>query len=106
MTGTFDVARTLGAVVNLNGPGRYLHWSIFTVSEANLVLIAVMMVIFGAALTIPFPGHAHRGRPPQGHTDSGDSTPGIDTVGRADIDRDADADADAEADPDASMWTF
>ena len=41
---------------NLNGPGRYLHWSIFTVSEANLALIAVMVVIFGAALLIPFPG--------------------------------------------------
>src|SRR3984957_9281813 len=43
--------------VNLNGPGRYLHWSIFIVSEANLVLIAVMVVIFGAALLITFPGH-------------------------------------------------
>ena len=32
----------IAAPVNLNGPGRYLHWSIFTVSEANLVLIAVM----------------------------------------------------------------
>ena len=47
----------LAAVINLNGPGRYLHWSIFTVSEANLVLIAVMVVIFGAAMLIPFPGH-------------------------------------------------
>ena len=46
--------------VSLNGPGRYLHWSIFTVSEANLVLIVVMVVIFGAALIIPFPGHAKR----------------------------------------------
>src|SRR5665213_2102596 len=47
----------LASAVNLNGPGRYLHWSIFIVSEANLVLIAVMVVIFGAALLIPFPGH-------------------------------------------------
>jgi len=46
---------TLGAVVDLNGPGRYLHWSIFTVSVANLVLIAVMVVIFGVALLAPFP---------------------------------------------------
>ena len=45
----------VAAVANLNGPGRYLHWSIFTVSEANLVLIAVMVVIFGAALLIRFP---------------------------------------------------
>jgi Cytochrome b(N-terminal)/b6/petB len=40
--------------INLNQPGAYLHWSIFTVSVANLVLIAVMVVIFGAALLIPF----------------------------------------------------
>src|SRR5271157_5097351 len=46
----------LGAAINLNTPGRYLHWSIFTVSEANLVLIAVMVVIFGLALLLPFPG--------------------------------------------------
>jgi len=34
----------------MNQPGSFLHWSIFTVSVANLVLIAVMVVIFGAAL--------------------------------------------------------
>jgi hypothetical protein len=50
---------SLVSVIDLNGPGRYLHWSIFIVSEANLVLIAVMAVIFGAALMLPFPG---RGR--------------------------------------------
>ena len=50
-------ASSLAALGDLNSPGRYLHWSIFTVSEANLVLIAVMVVIFGAALVIPFPGH-------------------------------------------------
>ena len=42
-------------VINLDQPGTYLHWSIFTVSVANLVLIAVMVVIFGAALVLPFP---------------------------------------------------
>jgi cell wall-associated NlpC family hydrolase len=47
----------LATAVNLNGPGRYLHWSIFIVSEANLILIVVMVVIFGAALLLPFPGH-------------------------------------------------
>jgi hypothetical protein len=50
-------APLLASVVNLDGPGRFLHWSIFTVSEANLVLIAVMVVIFGAAMLIPFPDH-------------------------------------------------
>ena len=41
--------------INMNQPGSFLHWSIFTVSVANLVLIAVMVVIFGAALLLPFP---------------------------------------------------
>ncbi len=46
---------------SIDPPGRYLHWSIFTVSVANLILIAVMVVIFGLALLVPFPGH-HRGK--------------------------------------------
>ena len=45
--------------VDLNSPGRYLNWSIFTISVANLVLIAVMVVIFGIALLAPFPGRRH-----------------------------------------------
>src|SRR6516225_656267 len=45
--------------VDLNGPGRYLTWSIFTISVANLVLIAVMVAIFGIALLAPFPGRRH-----------------------------------------------
>jgi hypothetical protein len=39
----------------MNQPGTYLHWNVFTISVANLVLIAVMVVIFGAALLLPFP---------------------------------------------------
>ena len=45
--------------IDLNQPGSYVHWSIFTISVANLVLIAVVVVIFGAALLLPFP-RAHR----------------------------------------------
>jgi hypothetical protein len=45
------------SVVDLNGPGKYLHWSIFQVSVSNLVLILVMIVIFGLALMFPFPKH-------------------------------------------------
>jgi Cytochrome b(N-terminal)/b6/petB len=51
---TSDLA-TGPLAVNMNQPGTYLHWSIFNISVANLVLIAVMMVIFGAALILPFP---------------------------------------------------
>src|SRR5262245_15319592 len=44
--------------VDLNQPGTYLHWSIFEISVANLIVIAVMVVLFGAALLLPFPrGH-------------------------------------------------
>jgi hypothetical protein len=41
--------------VAMNQPGAFVHWSIFDVTVANLVLIAVMVVIFGAALLLPFP---------------------------------------------------
>ena len=44
-----------GLAINLNTPGTYLHWNVFTISVANLVLIAVMVAIFGAALLLPFP---------------------------------------------------
>jgi cytochrome b/b6/petB-like protein len=49
------LADTSSGVINLDQPGTYLHWSIFTVSVANLVLVAVMVVIFGLALVLPFP---------------------------------------------------
>ena len=48
---------SLASIVNLNQPGQYFHWSIFTISVANLIIIAVMMAIFGLALLIPFPNH-------------------------------------------------
>ena len=41
--------------IDLNRPGTFLHWSIFEISVANLVVIAVMVVIFAAALLLPFP---------------------------------------------------
>jgi hypothetical protein len=59
------------AAFNLNGPGRYLHWSIFTVSLANLVLIGVMVVIFAAALLLPFPGHSRQHGDGQSRGDAG-----------------------------------
>src|SRR5580700_6187929 len=85
----------LAAAVNLNGPGRYLHWSIFTVSVANLVLIAVMVVIFGAALIIPFPGHVRRrGAPEHAHEDGSGSS-----------EHASPSASDMGDDVDATMWT-
>jgi hypothetical protein len=50
LTGTL-----LASPVNLNHPGRYLHWGVIQISYANLVVIAVMLVLFGLALVLPFP---------------------------------------------------
>ena len=62
---TAAVAAPRFAAINLNQPGTYLHWSIFSVSVANLALIAVMVVIFGVALLLPFPrGHGRARRSP------------------------------------------
>jgi Cytochrome b(N-terminal)/b6/petB len=51
--------------IDLNGSSNPLHWSFIYISVANLIVIAVMVVIFGAALLIRFP-HAKGGEiPPQ-----------------------------------------
>ncbi len=41
----------------MNSPGSFVHWSISDISLANLVLIAVMVLIFGLALLLPFRGN-------------------------------------------------
>jgi hypothetical protein len=84
--------------IDLNTPGTYLHWSIFTVSVANLVLIAVMVVIFGAALLLPFPkGRVYPAEPLPADPATGEP------LGPA-AGRSASSD-DAGADEDAAMWT-
>src|SRR5580704_2399518 len=52
---TLALAGHAPVAINLNQPGSYLTWNVFTISVANLVLIAVMVAIFGAALLLPFP---------------------------------------------------
>ncbi|MDQ1605205.1 MAG: hypothetical protein QOE01_3050 [Actinomycetota bacterium] len=47
------------APVNLNHPGHYVHWGAIQISVANLVVIALMVVIFVLALLLPFPGSRH-----------------------------------------------
>jgi hypothetical protein len=46
--------------MGLNGPGHYLHWGIIQISVANLVVIAMMIVLFVAAILLPFPGSRRR----------------------------------------------
>ena len=66
---TIALAGHAPAAINLNQPGSFLNWNIFTISVANLVLIAVMVAIFGAALLLPFPGRHHRAEPAQAVTE-------------------------------------
>ena len=89
--------------IDLNAPGRYLTWSIFTVSEANLVLIAVMVAIFGIALLAPFPGRRH-GTAASAETDPGAALEPADPVESADAVDPLGAAAYGD-DADARMWT-
>ena len=83
--------------VDLNAPGGYLTWSIFTISETNLVLIAVMVAIFGIALLAPFPGRR------RGATATAEPEP--DASPNAKLAEAPGADAADAADADARMWT-
>jgi hypothetical protein len=38
----------------LNTPGHYQHWAVFTTSVANLIVLAIMLVIFALAVLPPF----------------------------------------------------
>lgn len=44
----------LGSIVNLNGPDHYIHWGFVLISLANLLVIVAMVVVFVAALLLPF----------------------------------------------------
>src|SRR6266566_3545764 len=94
---TTVLADTGSGVINLDQPGTYLHWSIFTVSVANLVLIAVMVIIFAVALLLPFP--KARTYPPAEELPAG-ADPGT-LAGAPRPTR-----TDLGEDEDAGMWTY
>jgi hypothetical protein len=48
------IAPLVGSVVNLDTPGRYVHWGFIQLSVANLVVIALMIVVFVLAILLPF----------------------------------------------------
>jgi Cytochrome b(N-terminal)/b6/petB len=99
MNGSLVAAAGTG-VINLDQPGSYINWSIFTISVANLVLIAVMVVIFGAALILPFP----KGRtfPPAPEADPATGDP---LVPRGAVAAAGDRHASETSAEDARMWT-
>jgi Cytochrome b(N-terminal)/b6/petB len=87
--------------IDLNQPSNYLNWSIFTISVANLVLIAVMVAIFGAALLLPFPGHRKRSDAGQTAAGTADGIPGA-TAAQPEAPV---PDVYAGSEEDARMWT-
>jgi hypothetical protein len=44
------------AVVAEAAAGHYLHWGVIQISLTNLIVIAVMVIVFILALLLPFPG--------------------------------------------------
>ena len=50
----------LGAVFNLNHPAHVVHWHFIELSVANVIVIALMLVVFALAIALPFPGAARR----------------------------------------------
>lgn len=44
----------LAALVDLNGPGHYLHWGFIQLSVANGIVILTMVVVFALAILVPF----------------------------------------------------
>jgi galactitol-specific phosphotransferase system IIC component len=56
------VGHILGSVIDLNGPGHYIHWGFVQMSVANLVVIVAMVIVLIAAILLPFPHRRERGR--------------------------------------------
>jgi len=50
---------------DLNGDGSYLSWGVLQISWANTLVVALMLIVFGLALVLPFPG-PHPGPPEDG----------------------------------------
>ena len=47
----------IGSLIDLSRPGHYVNWGFIQLSVANLVVIIFMVVVFFAAIFIPFRRH-------------------------------------------------
>jgi hypothetical protein len=50
----------MGAIINLNHPAHVVEWHFIQLSVANIVVIALMIVVFVLAIVLPFPGAGRR----------------------------------------------
>ena len=46
----------LAGVIPMDPPGTFVHWGVIQISVANLIVIALMIIVFILALVLPFPG--------------------------------------------------
>jgi hypothetical protein len=53
-------ATVLGAVFNLNHPAHVVRWHFVSLSLSNVIVMALMLVVFALAIALPFPGAARR----------------------------------------------
>lgn len=47
-------------LIDLDGPGRYVHLGVVQISYANLAVVVLMVGLFVLALVLPFPGGRKR----------------------------------------------
>lgn len=47
----------MAAIIDLNHHASYIHWHFIDLSVSNLLVIVAMLVVFAAAILVPFPGH-------------------------------------------------
>ena len=52
----------MGALINLDHPAHVVKWHFIQLSVANIVVLALMLVVFAVAIALPFPG-ASAGEP-------------------------------------------
>jgi hypothetical protein len=53
----------MAAIFNLNHPAHTVHWHFFTMSVSNVVVIALMLIVFVLAIAIRFPADRGGGEP-------------------------------------------
>lgn len=50
----------VAAIFDLNHPAPYVHWHFIDVSVSNMLVVVVMVIVFLAAILLPFPhGRSH-----------------------------------------------
>jgi hypothetical protein len=55
LIGALAAVLMISATGLLGGHAYFLHWGVIQISLANLVIIALMLVVFALALVVPFP---------------------------------------------------